>query len=61
MARPRVPEELKQQWRREYMQKYMVAYRKKQKEQSFSEAIKKTSSPAPRHPSAVSSSERQVL
>lgn len=61
MARPKVPEELKKQRHREYMQKYMVEYRKRQKEQSFSEAIKKTSSPAPRHPSAVSNSERQVL
>ncbi len=61
MARPRVPEELKQQKFREYMKLYMREYRKKQKEQSFSEAIKKTSSPAPRHPSAVSNSERQVL
>ncbi len=60
MARAKVPEELKQQWRREYMKKYMTEYRKRRKEQSFSEAIKKTSSPAPRHPSAVDISERQV-
>ncbi|MPM12693.1 hypothetical protein SDC9_59047 [bioreactor metagenome] len=60
MARAKVPTELKQQWRREYMKKYMAEYRKRRKEQSFAEVIKKTSSPAPRHPSAVDTSERQV-
>lgn len=56
MARAKVPEELKRLRNKLYMREY----RKKQKEQSFTEAIKKTSSPAPRHPSAVDISERQV-
>ena len=60
MARPRVPEELKKKRFNEYMRLYMRDYNKKKKEQSFAEAIKKTSSPAPRHPSAVDISERQV-
>lgn len=61
MAISRVPEELKKKRHNDYMREYMRKYNKKKKEQSFSEAIKKASSPAPRHPSAVSNSERQVL
>lgn len=57
MARAKVPTELK----RLRMRLYMREYRKKQKEQSFSEVIKNTSSPAPRHPSAANIRERQVL
>lgn len=60
MARAKVPEELKRRRYNDYMREYMKKYNKKKKEQSFLEAIKKTSSPAPRHPSAVDISERQV-
>lgn len=58
MARPKVPEELKKQRHRELMKVYMRKYRQRQKEQSFAEAIKKTSSPAPCHPSVVDIGER---
>ncbi|MGI6751537.1 MAG: hypothetical protein ACOX4U_02825 [Anaerovoracaceae bacterium] len=61
MAISRVPEELKKKRYNDYMREYMRKYNKKKKEQSFSEAMKKTSSPPPRHPSAVDIRERQVL
>ena len=59
MARPKIPEELRKKHQQDYMRQYMRDYRKRQKEQTFSEILKKTA-PAPRHPSAVDISERQV-
>mgnify|MGYP000966773173 CR=1 FL=1 len=47
MARPKIPEELKKKHQQDYMRQYMRNYRKRQKEQTFSEILKKTA-PAPR-------------
>ena len=60
MAISRVPKELQKRKYNDYMRLYMREYNKKKKEQSFAEAIKKTSPPASRHPSAADISERQV-
>lgn len=59
MPRPKIPEELKKKHQQDYMRQYMRNYRKRQKEQSFSEILKKTA-PAPRSPVAEYYAERQV-
>jgi hypothetical protein len=59
MARPKIPEELRKKHQHDYMRQYMRDYRKRQKEQTFSEILKKTA-PAPRSPMAKYYAERQV-